>query len=286
VATVDQTQFLDKYRALQTPAYAELVAVLKLWLPEGKSDDEIAAALGKNRSTATRKIGDICKYFGTDAKGKKEQRQQLVLLFRRYCSDFEVHSSLYPDWIEPNSIATKPENTVSEVVQITPVACTEFDLLGRESDRPVPKLIQETVCNSSFIGRDRVLTELDGLFVQNRLILIYGEGGLGKSTVAKFYCQKLKFNDFYKLGTVGSSDIANAESLVDRWLQEFFGEETSRQEFSIKLERLRKHLQDDDRNICFVLDNLEPALINGRFKEENTRYVALLGSIPFLRGAK
>jgi len=157
-------------------------------------------------------------------------------------------------------------------------------LIVNHSDRPSittkPENVASnqalTVCNSSFIGRDRVLTELDGLFVQNRLILIYGQGGLGKSTVAKFYCQRFESKDFYKLGTVGSSDIANAESLVDKWLQEFFGEEISRQEFSIKLARFRKHLQDDDRNICFVLDNLEPALVNGRFKEENTRYVALL----------
>ena len=96
---MENQQFLEALKELKKPANAERWAVLQLWLVEASSDEGIAKALGKDRSTATRKIVDICKHFGTDAKGKKEQRQHLVLLFRKYCKDFEVNPSVYPDWV-------------------------------------------------------------------------------------------------------------------------------------------------------------------------------------------
>jgi tetratricopeptide (TPR) repeat protein len=122
------------------------------------------------------------------------------------------------------------------------------------------------------IGRDKAIAKLDELFTIHKLVLVLGEGGRGKSTLANFYHQKFKLHRFHKLG----NEIANAESLVNEWLQEFFGEAPSRQEFRIKLDRLRQYLIDDTRDICIVLDNLEPALKNGNFKEEHHRYIALL----------
>jgi len=251
---MDKQQFLDKLDGLKSPANAELGAVLKLWLLEGKSDDEIAAALGKNRSTATRKIGDICKYFGTDTKGKKEQRQQLVLLFRRYCSDFEVHSSLYPDWIEPNSIATKPENIVSEVVPIAPIASTEFDLLGRDADR-------------------QKLTELSK---QHKLVLLKAAAGIGKSTLARHFLET-QFTKVIRLEMgLESGNVTPAEEKVSQILRKEFDEEPSR-DFQTNLEILKEKLSDKSRPIGVLIDNLEPSLdANFRFLEKLHGYEDLL----------
>jgi hypothetical protein len=123
---MEKQQFLDKFEELKSPANAERWAVLQLWLFEAKSDGDIAKALDKDRSTATRKIGEICKHFGTDAKGRKEQRQHLVLFFRRYCKDFEVHPSIYPDWVDSNSsdrhsTPTNPPNipTLESIPELT-----------------------------------------------------------------------------------------------------------------------------------------------------------------------
>ena len=144
---------------------------------------------------------------------------------------------------------------------------------AKDDPRLVSDRTQElTPPNSSFVGRSGAIAKLDELFKQHKLVLILGEGGRGKSTVVNVYCQKFKLHRFHKLG----AEITNAESLVDVWLQELFGEEPSGQEFRVKLDRLRQYLIDDNQNICIVLDNLEPALENGRFKEEHHRYIALL----------
>ena len=251
---MDKEQFLDKYQALQTPANAELWAVLKLWLSESKSDDEIAAALGRNRSTATRKIGDICKHFGTDISGKKEQRQQLVLLFRRYCSDFEVHSSLYPDWIESNLTATKPANIVAEVVPITLIVSTSFDLLGRDADRQ--KLIE--------------------LSQKHKLILLKAAAGIGKSTLARHFLET-QFTKVIRLEMgLESGNVTPAEEKVSQILRKEFDEEPSR-DFQTNLEILREKLSDKSRPIGVLIDNLEPALdANFRFLEKLRGYEDLL----------
>jgi tetratricopeptide (TPR) repeat protein len=132
---MEKQQFLNKFEELKSPANAERWAVLQLWLVEAKSDGEIGTALGKDRSTATRKIGEICKHFGTVAKGKKEQRQHLVLLFRRYCKDFEVHPSIYPDWVDGDS-SDRPQSPTNSQNIPTPEPSPELTTL-------------------EFIGRDR-----------------------------------------------------------------------------------------------------------------------------------
>jgi hypothetical protein len=240
---------------LQTPANVELREVSRLWLVASKSDLEIAKALGKtDRTTGGRKIVEICKHFGTDTKGKKEQRQQLVLLFRRYCSDFEVHSSLYPDWVEPNSIATKPENIVSDIVPITPIASTEFDLLGRDKDR-------------------QKLTELSQ---KHKLVLLKAAAGIGKSTLARHFLET-QFTKVIRLEMgLESGNVTPAEEKVSQILRKEFDEEPSR-DFQTNLEILRDKLSDKSRPIGVLIDNLEPVLdANFRFLEKLRGYEDLL----------
>jgi hypothetical protein len=166
---MEKQQFLDKFEELKSPANAERWAVLQLWLVEAKSDGEISKALGKDRSTATRKIGEICKHFGTNAKGKKEQRQHLVLLFRRYCLDFEVHPSIYSDWVDGN-LSDRPQSQTNPPNIPTPESIPELTTL-------------------EFIGRDRDLTNLTNLRNQYKIVLIKAGAGVGKSTLSREFLQ-------------------------------------------------------------------------------------------------
>ena len=255
---MEKQQFLDKVKELKTPANAERWAVLQLWLVEGKSDEDIGKAIEKDRSTATRKIGEICKHFGfgTDAKGKKEQRQHLVLLFRKYCKDVEVHSSVYPDWVDGNfsdrlSPPTNPQNI------------------------PIPESIPE-LTTLEFIGRDRDLTNLANLNRQAKIVLIKAGAGVGKSTLAREFLQT-QFKKVIRIEMgLESGNVTPAEEKVSQILRKDFDEEPSR-DFGINLDILREKLADRANPIGVLIDNLEPALDeNYRFREKLRGYDALL----------
>ncbi len=70
-------------------------------------------------------------------------------------------------------------------------------------------------------------------------------------------------------------NISSVESRVKEWLQIDFDEEPGR-EFGVSLERLRRKLEDRSKKIGVFIDNLEPALENGRFIENRGSYVELL----------
>ena len=257
---IDSQQFLNKLEELKksdAKPKSEWWLFLKRWLCEGKSKKEVAEALEASASTVSRRLTKVCQYFHIKVEKGGLHEDDLVNLFHAYYPDF-LHSSIRHGVIDDDrpKPPTNPENI------FTP----------------------ETI-DPNFVGRTNVLVDVDRLFERHRLVLMLGEGGLGKSTVARFYGQRFQFKDFCKLGTTYESEVTSAESLVDKWLKEFFGEEISRQEFRIKLDRLRKYLENDERCICFVLDNLEPALVNGNFKSENKQYVDLLEvlSDPLIR---
>jgi tetratricopeptide (TPR) repeat protein len=254
---MEKQQFLNKFEELKSPANAERWAVLQLWLVEAKSDGEIGNALDKDRSTATRKIGEICKHFGTDAKGKKEQRRQhLVLLFRRYCLDFEVHPSIYPDWVDGNSIDRPQPSTNSQNI-------------------PTPESIPE-LTTLEFIGRDRDLTNLANLSRQAKIVLIKAGAGVGKSTLARELLQT-HFKKVIRIEMgLESGNVTPAEEKVSQILRKDFDEEPSR-DFGINLDILREKLGDRTNPIGVLIDNLEPALDeNYRFREKLRGYDALL----------
>jgi tetratricopeptide (TPR) repeat protein len=250
---MEKQQFLNKFEELKSPANAERWAVLQLWLVEAKSDEEIGKALDKDRSTATRKIGEICKHFGTDARGKKEKREHLVLLVRRYCKDFEVHPTLYPD-------------------------CVDGDLSDRPQPLTNPKNIPtpELIPTLEFIGRDRDLTNLANLSRQAKIVLIKAGAGVGKSTLAREFLQT-NFKKVIRIEMgLESGNVTPAEEKVSQILRKDFDEEPSR-DFGINLDILREKLADRANPIGVLIDNLEPALDeNYRFREKLRGYDALL----------
>jgi tetratricopeptide (TPR) repeat protein len=253
---MDKLLFLKKLEDLKSPANAERSAVLQLWLVEAKSDGEIGKALGKDRSTATRKIGEICKYFGTDAKGKKEQRQHLVLLFRKHCKDFEVHLNVYPDWLD-SDLSDRPHPPTNP------------------QNIPIPEPIPE-LTTLEFIGRDRDLINLTNLIRQAKIVLIKAGAGVGKSTLAREFLQT-QFKKLIRIEMgLESGNVTPAEEKVSQILRKDFDEEPSR-DFGINLDILREKLSDRANPIGVLIDNLEPALDeNYRFREKLRGYDSLL----------
>jgi len=132
--------------------------------------------------------------------------------------------------------------------------------------------------DSNFVGRDRQIADLHTLVSRGaKVILIQGEGGVGKTTLARKYFKTQKFNFVLELWMATEiQNITPVESVVEEWLRRDFNEEPGR-DFGINLERLRRKLREQTSKIGVFIDNLETALDkNGKFLEYRRPYVQLL----------
>ncbi len=140
------------------------------------------------------------------------------------------------------------------------------------------QLITKMSDNANFVGREHAIADLNKLVNQNaKIIVIQGEGGLGKTTLARKYLDTQGFDLQLELWMPTQQEsITPAESVVEEWLRGNFKEETER-DFGINLERLRRRLRDPNQRIGILIDNLESALNGeGRFIDTRRRYVDLL----------
>ena len=132
--------------------------------------------------------------------------------------------------------------------------------------------------NPHFLGRLNDLETLSALASQHRIVVVKGEGGIGKTTLAQQYAQQ--FERLLELPMAKEREnITPAESVVAEWLRQHFDEEPGG-EFGVTLSRLKQHLHRSPQRIGILIDNLEPALdSNGQFVAEHRHYVELLRSL-------
>lgn len=141
-------------------------------------------------------------------------------------------------------------------------------------EQPLPPL--EQGINPHFIGRSAAIERLNALSVQgHKIIVIQGEGGIGKTTLAQHYLRQTAFDVVLEWRVAQeASNLTAVEHILDEWLRQDFNDEPG-QDLSLSLSRLRRHLKQ--KRVGILIDNLEPALDgNGQFVVESRCYTELL----------
>ncbi|MBE7381890.1 MAG: NB-ARC domain-containing protein [Leptolyngbya sp. SIO1E4] len=135
-----------------------------------------------------------------------------------------------------------------------------------------------------FIGREAAIAQLDDFICRGqRAIVLQGEGGIGKTTLAQQYLEHQPFEIVLELLMAKEAvNITPVEQVVEEWLRQDFQVEPG-QVFGVTLDRLKRQLRG--RRVGILIDNLEPALdAQGRFGTPHSRYGDLLRVLCDPRG--
>ncbi|MEJ6482787.1 LuxR C-terminal-related transcriptional regulator [Nostoc punctiforme UO1] len=213
-----------------------------LKLLANEKDEAIATSLYIKPTTVRKHRQEICEAFGLTNEFIDQRHSkfpELIALFAKY----------KPELLNQNtSYLPKTENLSQKKAIST---------------------------NSNFVGREDAIAHLNNLVNEGaKVILIHAEGGIGKTTLAKkwFELQGLEYLEL----RVGSTpqNLNSVEDWLRVKLRDYF-KENPEENFMIMLEQLKTQLQI--RKIGVLIDNLEPALINGKLIEpQHSYYVEFL----------
>ena len=137
-------------------------------------------------------------------------------------------------------------------------------------------LPQTTVSSPNFLGREKVMARFNKLFRQgHKIIVIQGEGGIGKTTLAQNYFKQGNFEVVLELLMAKeTANIISIQGVIEEWLKQDLQIESGH-ELGISLSRLKRYLKS--RKVGILIDNLEPALDkDGKFISPHRNYLELL----------
>ncbi|ARV59976.1 hypothetical protein BZZ01_16310 [Nostocales cyanobacterium HT-58-2] len=137
--------------------------------------------------------------------------------------------------------------------------------------------LPSTELDPNFVGREEAIAQLHHMVNQGaKIIVIQGEGGVGKTRLARKYFENQGFKFLELSMATEPQNIISVESVVEEWLWREFDEEPGRN-LGINLQRLKRKLREETGRKGILIDNLETALdINGRFIKSHRHYVELL----------
>ena len=245
----------------------ELQRVILQQVWKGRKYSDIADLYGCTDGHA-KDVGSALWKKLTLALGERVSKQNVrSLLIRKIKAIPRKSAQVMGAMMAPYTLpSTPPQSSPQAVLPIHP-------------DRQEPSLE-----SPSFVGRAEAIAHINTRVAQGtRMILIQGEGGLGKTTLAQTYLESHPFEAVLELVMAKeASNISPVERVVEEWFSKDLGEEPG-QEFGITLGRLKRHLEQ--RRLGILIDNLEPALDrDGRLIEPHRSYVELLRVLADHRG--
>jgi tetratricopeptide (TPR) repeat protein len=142
---------------------------------------------------------------------------------------------------------------------------------------PIAETPPTKASRSNFLGRQADLETIAQQLANHPIVLIHGEGGRGKTTLARKY---LELHGYRMLSiwmpAETQTTVTPVELVVEEWLRGEFGLDAGR-DFGINLDRLRRCLKTAQPPIGVLIDNLESALDGeGRFLPCHRGYLELL----------
>lgn len=144
-------------------------------------------------------------------------------------------------------------------------------------ERYLPPLagLNQPAIPETLLGREGSIAHLNELVQQGcKVIVIQGEGGLGKTTLAQHYLHQGFDRVLELLMAKETQNITPVERVVEEWLKQDFNQEPG-SELGVSLGRLKRQLHQGP--IGILIDNLEPALdLAGRLIAPHRSYVELL----------